>query len=121
MNVCLLCNEPEPCNHYQPGRDVELICSKCVQKLLGFSQENLVKGYRLAKGKGFESKMSALWLFMNDESRREIIRDERSDIKQRFARGRVVHSLKNEQKAGHTFEKKRPAFYQSERQNQALF
>ncbi|MCD6137987.1 MAG: hypothetical protein J7J91_05305, partial [Deltaproteobacteria bacterium] len=66
-------------------------------------------------------KMSALWSSMNDESRREIIRDERSDIKQRFARRRVVRSFENEQKPGHAFEKKRPAFYQVERQMQALF
>lgn len=97
MTACLWCNGPESCKRYHPGKDVDFICSHCVQKLLGFSQEDLVRGYRLAKQKGFESKMSALWSFMNDESRREIIRDGRSDIEKRLAGERAVRPVRHEQ------------------------
>ncbi len=121
MAICLWCNGLEPSKGYKPGKDIDFICSKCVQMLLGFSQKDLVKGYKLAKQKGFESKILALWSFMNDESRREIIRDERSDIEKRLAGERAVRPVRHEQKPSGRFKKEGPAFYQVDRQKQALF
>lgn len=107
---CLLCSQPE--KNYKPAVDTDFICASCVRKLLSFSQADLVKGYKIAKGKNYQDKAEALWSFMNEDSRREILRNGRNDAQKRTYGRRSVRLVKNEQKPSRRFTRQRAAFHQ---------
>lgn len=67
MTICLWCNQPEPCQHYHPGEDVDIICSSCVQLLCGCSQEKLAELQKVCQAKGYDTKVEALKSFIGRE------------------------------------------------------
>lgn len=65
---CLFCNESEPTPGYKiPHKDIEYICSGCVQILLGAEQLHLRRAYEKAIRKGYESKAKAIESFLIPE------------------------------------------------------
>lgn len=66
MNGCLWCNGPEPCKHYKPGKDMDFVCSSCVQLLLGCSQDKLAELQKACLAKGYDQKVEALKSFIGE-------------------------------------------------------
>jgi hypothetical protein len=66
MRVCMWCNQPEPCEHYQPGLGIDFICSSCTQLLLGCSQEKLAELQTHCQAKGYNHKLEALKSFIGE-------------------------------------------------------
>ena len=62
--LCLFCNRQEP--NYKPGFDVNLICSYCVQLLLGAGQDDLKKAHTKAIEKGYLRKAKAIESFLDE-------------------------------------------------------
>ena len=63
---CLFCNGQEP--NYKPGPDVDFICSRCVQLLLGVDQDDLKKAHAKAIEKGYPGKAKAIESFLIGET-----------------------------------------------------
>jgi hypothetical protein len=61
---CLLCNCQEP--NYKPGPGVDFICSRCVQLLLGATQNDLKKAHTKAIEKGCPGKANAIESFLDE-------------------------------------------------------
>ena len=65
MANCLFCNEPEPTPSYRvSNKDVEHICSGCVQILLSAEQLHLKRAYEKAVAKGYHGKAEAIKSFL---------------------------------------------------------
>ena len=65
--LCLFCNSPEI--NYKPQANVDFICSRCVQMLLGADQEDLKRAHTKAIDMGYLDKASAIESFlMEDEN-----------------------------------------------------
>ena len=65
MTNCLFCNEPEPTPGYRiSNKDVEFVCSRCVQILLGAEQLHLRRAYEKAIDKGYHGKGTAIKSFL---------------------------------------------------------
>ena len=54
---CLFCNGKE--KNYQPGPDVDFICSLCVIMLADVEQHDLKRAYARAVKKGYQAKAKA--------------------------------------------------------------
>jgi len=69
---CLFCGGQEP--NYKPGPNVDFICSRCVQLLLGADQNDLKRAYAKAVEKGYRNKAKAIESFLvdggNDDDRK---------------------------------------------------
>lgn len=73
---CLFCNGQEP--NYKHGSDVDFICSRCVQLLLGANQDDLRKAHAKAIEKGYPCKAKAIESFL--------IEDETNDRKTKITK-----------------------------------
>jgi len=62
--MCLWCNEFEPSKKYRPGKNVDFICSSCVQLLCGCSQEKLRELQKTCQAKGYGRRLEALKSFV---------------------------------------------------------
>jgi hypothetical protein len=68
MTNCLFCSEPEPTPGYRvSNKDVEFVCSGCVQILLDAEQLHLRRAHEKAVSKGYESKARAIESFLIPE------------------------------------------------------
>jgi len=68
MINCLFCNEPEPTQGYKASqKDIQYICSGCVQILLQAEPLHLERAYKKAIRKGYESKAKAIESFLIPE------------------------------------------------------
>ena len=67
MTTCLWCNGPEPCQHYRPLSNVDFVCSRCTQLLLGCSQDMLQELQTQCGIKGYDRKVEALESFIGEE------------------------------------------------------
>ena len=72
---CILCHNEEiyqlngKKDVYRPGKEViSLVCSDCIQRLLGMSQAKLIEAYNLALERGYPDKASFLSSFINDDT-----------------------------------------------------
>ena len=65
MDFCLFCNKEEP--NYKPGKNIEFLCSNCVQLFTDLSQEDLRRYHKLTTDKGFIGKATALAMFIEEE------------------------------------------------------
>ena len=67
--LCLFCSNPEP--KYKPQAKVDLICSQCVQMLIGADQEDLKTVHTMAINNGYLDKASAIESFLIPEGLNE--------------------------------------------------
>jgi hypothetical protein len=92
--ICLFCNEPE--KNYQPRKDVDFICSRCVQLLLRADQADLKKAYQKALDEGYPSKVSALESFIIPEEKHGKRPDK--SVKRNLNRERTTRSIRNQER-----------------------
>ena len=65
MTNCLFCSEPKQTPNYEVSqKDIEYVCSGCVQILLGAEQLHLKRAYEKAIAKGYENKARAIESFL---------------------------------------------------------
>jgi len=108
--TCIICYKDEP--YYNERVSVDLTCSACVQRLLRFSQDELLSGYLLAGEKGYIAKSEALYSFMTYETRRQANDEQTRDRTKELSYGAKPHgTFKNEQKSNCNFERARPSLY----------
>jgi len=65
---CLFCNREEG-PWYKPGKDVDFICSGCVQLLISAEQVDLKRAHKKAIDKGYVKKAKAIEHFLLPEDR----------------------------------------------------
>ena len=94
MTNCLFCNQEEG-HGYKPEKEIEYVCSRCVQLLIGADQEDLKRAYTKAIKHGYENKAKAVAMFIEKE-----IEDGKKPKKHRrnFDRKRIVRTLGNKAK-----------------------
>jgi hypothetical protein len=68
MNNCLFCNQEEG-HGYHPEKEIDFICSRCVQILLSAEQLHLKRAYDKAISKVYENKAHAIESFLIPEDR----------------------------------------------------
>ena len=64
--VCLFCNR-EKGPWYKPEKDVDFICSGCVQLLISVEQVHLKRAHEKAVSRGYEKKAKAIESFLIPE------------------------------------------------------
>lgn len=73
IGSCLFCNREEG-HGYRPSKDIEFVCSRCVQLFLSAEQMDLKRAHKKAIDKGFLNKVKAIEAFLegegNDEQRK---------------------------------------------------
>jgi len=94
MKNCLFCTEPEPTPGYRvSNKDVEFVCSGCVQILLGAEQLHLRRAYEKAIDKGYHGKATAIKSFLileGDDGKRP------EKHRRHFNRKRITRTLRNQ-------------------------
>jgi hypothetical protein len=66
MDFCFFCNQNESYN-YKPEKNIEFVCSQCVQILLRADQEDLKKAYAKAIKHEYFNKAKAITMFLEEE------------------------------------------------------
>jgi len=86
---CLFCHKEEGYN-YRPEKEIEFVCSRCVQILLRAEQDDLKRAYAKALKHGYESKAKPVAMFIEKE-----IQDGKKPEKRRrhFNRKGIVRTL----------------------------
>jgi len=94
MDSCFFCNQEEG-NNYKPEKNIEFVCSKCVQILLRADQEDLKRAYFKAIKHGYQNKAKAVAMFIEKE-----IKDGKKPEKRRrhFNRKGIVRTLADKTK-----------------------
>jgi hypothetical protein len=63
---CLFCNKLE--KNYRLNKDIEFVCSECVNLLADADREGLKRAYQKAQNEGFMRKLSAIESFLLEET-----------------------------------------------------
>ena len=89
MTVCLFCSREEG-HGYKPEKEIEFVCSRCVQLLSGAHQEDLQRAHKKAIEHGYQNKAKAVAMFIEKE-----IKDGKKPEKRRrhFNRKGIVRTL----------------------------
>jgi hypothetical protein len=87
-DTCLFCGKPE--KGCKPSKEVDFICSRCVQLLLAADQGELRRAYDKALSLGYMGKVSALKTFLIAEDDNA----ETEEPERGMVRERAVQSLR---------------------------
>ena len=94
---CLFCGYPE--SNPQSDTGADLICSRCVQRLLAADQLNLKKAHAKAIDKGYLNKAKAISIFLMSE---ENINGQRKPVpknhRRNIDRKRIVRAIGDKEK-----------------------
>ena len=81
-DACLFCGKPE--KGYKPSKEVDFICSMCVQLLLAADQNELKRAYEKAVRLGYMGKACAIKTFLVEDDNAETEEPERGMVRRRF-------------------------------------
>ena len=95
IGYCLFCNREEG-HGYRPGKDIEFVCSRCIQVFLSAGQIDLKKAHKKAIDKGYINKAKAIKSFLIDEGENGKRPTKRN--RKNFNRKRITRVLRNQAK-----------------------
>lgn len=100
---CMWCGQTEPCEHYNPPKDTEYLCSRCTMMLTSFTQDQI----KALRAKLVDKELQRLIDILDNFTGGEHATGNTRDTEKRADRTRTVRSVKVDKTTSGRSEKKK--------------